>query len=133
MPRWFPIISAAVAAGVLGLAAWFPTWGVHRGAGRAGDRRLPADAPAWREFDLVAPRARLDILATRQQALRRRVDHLDRMARLAASGDRSYAVSLLAFQVRQAESELAWVGEIAAEEARRTDEGASGAPEEEGS
>jgi DNA-binding PadR family transcriptional regulator len=82
-------------------------------------------------FHLVAPRARLDILAMRKQALRRRVDHLDEMTRLAASDDQTYAMRLLAFQVRQAESELAWIGELVAEESRRIDEGASGAPEQE--
>ncbi len=85
-------------------------------------------------FHLVAPRARLDILAARQRALRRRIDHLDAMARLVAtSGEQPYVRRLLAFQVRQAETELSWVAEIAAEEDRRVAEGASRAPEEEAS
>ena len=81
-------------------------------------------------FHLIVPRARLDILTMRERALRRRIEHLDEMARLADSNDEPYAARLLAFQVRQAERELAWIGEIAAEETRHLDESASGAPEE---
>jgi DNA-binding PadR family transcriptional regulator len=81
-------------------------------------------------FHLVAPPVRLDILTTRQKALRRRIDHLDEMARLAGTGDQPYAVRLLAFQLRQAESELGWVAEMA-DEARSSDRGAPAAPEEE--
>ncbi len=80
-------------------------------------------------FHLLAPQVRLDILAARQRALRRRIDHLADMARLVAMGDQPYAQRLLDFRVRQTEAELSWVAEIAAEE--RIDEGASGAPEEE--
>jgi DNA-binding PadR family transcriptional regulator len=82
-------------------------------------------------FHLVAPRVRLDILALRQGALRRRIDHLNHMARLAADGDQPYTQRLLDFQVGKAQSELDWIGTIAAEEALRIDEGASGGPREE--
>ncbi|MDQ6773214.1 MAG: PadR family transcriptional regulator [Candidatus Dormibacteraeota bacterium] len=74
-------------------------------------------------FHLVDPQVRLDILGRRRQALRRRIDHLDAIAGLAADGEQPYAQGLLDFQRRQAESELGWVGEIAADEARRIDEG----------
>ena len=72
-------------------------------------------------FHLVAPQARLDILAARQRALRRRVDHLEEMARLAAAagGDQPYVRSVLAFQLRLAETELSWVAELTAGEAGR--------------
>jgi hypothetical protein len=41
------------------------------------------------------------------------------MARLAAGNDQPYGRRLLAFQIRQAETELSWVAELAAEEAGR--------------
>ena len=78
-------------------------------------------------FHLVAPHVRLDILALRQRALRRRIEHLVDMARLA---DQSYAQRILDFQLRLMQSELDWVTTIATEEARRIDEGAPRAPEE---
>src|SRR5215472_15695736 len=65
-------------------------------------------------FHLVAPEARREILARRGLALRGRIDHLDAMAQLAAiDRDEPYAQRLLDFQRRQAENELAWVGELA--------------------
>jgi DNA-binding PadR family transcriptional regulator len=71
-------------------------------------------------FHLVAPDARREILARRRDALRERIDHLDDMARLAAAdADEPYVPRLLDFQRRQAERELAWVGELAAEEDAR--------------
>ncbi len=83
-------------------------------------------------FHLIAPAARLDILTRRQHALRRRIDHLEHMAGLSDSNE-SYAARLLAFQVRQAANELAWIGEIAADESRRLDESDSGTLKEDGS
>ncbi len=79
-------------------------------------------------FDLVAPAARLDILTMREDAMGRRVKHLAEMARLAAAHDRRYAVSLLDFQLRQAQRELAWTAELAAQE-RRDIESAPESPE----
>jgi DNA-binding PadR family transcriptional regulator len=69
-------------------------------------------------FHLIAPEARREILARRQTALQGRIDHLEDMARLASvDPEEPYAQRLLNFQRRQAESELAWVGELAEEEA----------------
>ena len=71
-------------------------------------------------FHLIAPEARREILTRRQRALIGRVGHLDEMARLAAiDRDEPYAQRLLDFQRRQAENELAWVGELADEEERQ--------------
>jgi DNA-binding PadR family transcriptional regulator len=68
-------------------------------------------------FHLIAPEARREILARRERALRGRIEHLDAMARLAAiDRDEPYAQRLLDFQRRQAENEVAWVGELAEEE-----------------
>jgi DNA-binding PadR family transcriptional regulator len=68
-------------------------------------------------FHLIAPEARTEILARRQRVLRARIAHLDEMARLAAvAPEEPYAQRLLDFQRRQAENELDWVGELAAEE-----------------
>jgi len=68
-------------------------------------------------FRLIAPEARRDILARRRRALRGRIDHLEEMARLAADDYAElYARLVLDFQRRQAEKELDWVGELAAEE-----------------
>lgn len=70
-------------------------------------------------FHLIAPEARREILARRQRAVRARIDHLDEMARLSADHpDEGYARRLLVFQRSQAENELAWVAELAAEEER---------------
>src|SRR5215469_12961135 len=60
-------------------------------------------------FRLIAPEARREILARRQRALRRRVDHLEEMAGLAADDHaEAYARRVLDFQRRQAEKELDW-------------------------
>jgi DNA-binding PadR family transcriptional regulator len=67
-------------------------------------------------FHLVAPSTRLEILAARQRALRRRIDHLDDMAALAADGEQPYGPGLLAFQRQQAQRELDWARELAAAE-----------------
>jgi DNA-binding PadR family transcriptional regulator len=71
-------------------------------------------------FHLIAPEARREILGRRQVALISRIGHLDEMARLAAvDPDEPYARRLLDFQRRQAENELAWVGQLAEEEERQ--------------
>jgi len=68
-------------------------------------------------FHLIAPEARREILARRRRALLGRIAHLDEMAKLAAvDPEEPYAQRLLDFQRRQAENEVAWVAELAAEE-----------------
>jgi DNA-binding PadR family transcriptional regulator len=68
-------------------------------------------------FHLIAPEARREILARRRRVLHDRIAHLDEMGRLAAVvPEEPYAQRLLDFQRRQAENELDWVGELAAEE-----------------
>jgi DNA-binding PadR family transcriptional regulator len=68
-------------------------------------------------FHLIAPEARREILARRRRVLLGHIAHLDEMAKLAAvDPEEPYARRLLDFQRRQAENEVAWVAELAAEE-----------------
>jgi DNA-binding PadR family transcriptional regulator len=71
-------------------------------------------------FQLIAPEARREILGRRRNALIGRIGHLDEMAQLSAMDpNQTYVRRLLEFQRRQAENELAWVGELADEEERQ--------------
>jgi DNA-binding PadR family transcriptional regulator len=67
-------------------------------------------------FHLIAPPTRLEILAKRERAMRRRIDHLDEMAPLAADAEQPYTPGVLAFQRQQAQRELDWVRELTAAE-----------------
>jgi DNA-binding PadR family transcriptional regulator len=67
-------------------------------------------------FHLIAPQTRRDTLAARQRALRRRIDHVDDMALLAADAEQPYVPRILAFRRQQTQRELEWVGELATEE-----------------
>jgi len=73
-------------------------------------------------FELIDPRARLEILATRAAAVENLLDHLRRsLAETTDQGRRPYAPRLIEFLIAQRESELRFIEGLAREEEHRED------------